>query len=263
MLLKLDLEKAFDKLEWSFIHYSLSSLNFPPTFINLLCFALQLVIFQYWLMEILLNISNPHGELDKEIHCHLIYLFIIFLEMFSRRINTSVDYRNWSPVSLGQQGPQLSHLCFADDIILTSKITAKSCQAMVTTLTQFTNHSSQIINFDKSKILFCKNCSSNIRNTILQWFHITEGKTFWNYLGFSIFSSQPTKMDYQFLIENFKNKLAEWKIIFLTKTGRTTLIRSTLNSFPNHIMQYIKLPYNIITSLSRPQPRSRWRPTNC
>lgn len=36
MLLKLDLEKVFDKLEWPFIHYSLSSHNFPPTFINLI-----------------------------------------------------------------------------------------------------------------------------------------------------------------------------------------------------------------------------------
>lgn len=36
MLFQIDLEKAFDRLEWSFIHYSLHQLNFPPYLIKLI-----------------------------------------------------------------------------------------------------------------------------------------------------------------------------------------------------------------------------------
>lgn len=36
MLLKLDFEKAFDQLEWSFIHCTLIILNLPPNFIKLI-----------------------------------------------------------------------------------------------------------------------------------------------------------------------------------------------------------------------------------
>lgn len=97
MLLKLDLEKAFDKLEWSFIHYSLSSLNFPPTFINLImsCITTSNI-------SVLIN-GNPTEYFQptrgiRQGDPLSPYLFIICLEMFSRRINTSVDYRIWSPV---------------------------------------------------------------------------------------------------------------------------------------------------------------------
>lgn len=36
MLLKIDLENTFDKLEWSFIHNTLVSLNFPNNFTKLI-----------------------------------------------------------------------------------------------------------------------------------------------------------------------------------------------------------------------------------
>lgn len=36
MMLKIDLEKAFDQLEWSFVRYSLQKLNFPPSIIKLI-----------------------------------------------------------------------------------------------------------------------------------------------------------------------------------------------------------------------------------
>lgn len=36
MVVKIDLEKAFDKLEWSFIHRTLTFFNFPSKMINLI-----------------------------------------------------------------------------------------------------------------------------------------------------------------------------------------------------------------------------------
>lgn len=36
MMIKIDLEKAFDKIEWSFVIFSLISLNFPHDLIDLI-----------------------------------------------------------------------------------------------------------------------------------------------------------------------------------------------------------------------------------
>lgn len=181
------------------------------------------------------------------------YLFILGLEMFSRKINTTVDYCAWQPISLATRGPLMSHLFFADNIILTAKVTPLTYESIIDTLNHFTTHSYQTINFHKSKIFFSKNCSTTTKTSVLNLFHINEGKTFGRYLGFLIFVKKPSKSDFQFLLDNFKNKLAGWKIKFLAKAGRTTLICSTLNHLPNHIMQYLTIPSHILSHLTRYQ----------
>lgn len=90
---------------------------------------------------------------------------------------------------------------------------------------------------------------------------MVEGKSFGKYPRFPIFNSKPTKRDYQFIIDNFKNKLVGWKIKHLTMAGRTALIKVTLNSMPNHIMQFISLLSHIITKLERYQKNFLWGTT--
>lgn len=74
MLLKIDLEKAFDRLEWSFIKQSLLILNFPKNIIDLImsCISTSSI-------SILVNV-NPQNSvyqleaLDKETPYGHIYL---------------------------------------------------------------------------------------------------------------------------------------------------------------------------------------------
>lgn len=56
-------------------------------------------------------------------------------------------------------------------------------------------------------------------------------------------------------------KLTGWKTRFLNMAGRTTLATSTLNSIPNHIMQYHKLPKNINRLIDRTQRNFIWGST--
>lgn len=235
MLLKLDLEKAFDKLEWSFIQHTLVSLKFPPNFIKLIMSCVTTTSTPILINGNPTNYFKPSWDIRQGDPLSP-YLFILCLEMLSRSINTAVDYRSWQSISLASRCPLISHLFFAYDIILTAKITPLTCNSIIDTLNHFTAHSGQNINFHKSKIFFSKNCSTTTKPSVLHLFHMHEGKTFGKYLGFPIFVKQPSKSDFQFLLDNFKNRLAEWKTKFLTKAGRTTLIRSTLNHLPNHVM---------------------------
>lgn len=50
--------------------------------------------------------------------------------------------------------------------------------------------------------------------------------------------------------------------MFLTMAEKTTLIKSTLNFLPNHIMQYFHIPTNIINKLNRYQRNFLWGTTD-
>ncbi|KAH0782065.1 hypothetical protein KY290_001663 [Solanum tuberosum] len=63
---------------------------------------------------------------------------------------------------------------------------------------------------------------------------MTDGRSFGKYLGYPICINKLERNDLQFLLENFKCRLAGWKVNLLSAPGRAPLIRSTLNSLPNH-----------------------------
>lgn len=90
---------------------------------------------------------------------------------------------------------------------------------------------------------------------------MSEGNTFGKYLGFPMFNSRPKKSDFQFLLDNFKHRLAGWKTNFMTMAGRTTLIKSTLNALLNHVMHYISIPQSIINKMEQYQRNFLWDTT--
>lgn len=179
--------------------------------------------------------------------------------MLSCIIYLSVDYLQWQPIKLSKSVPLLSHLFFADDIILLAKVSTKSCHANIDTLNHFTNYSGQKINFQKSKNLFLKNCSQANKIFILDSFQMSEGTTFGKYLGFPMFNSNPKHTDFQFLLDNFKRRLDGLKTNFMTMAGHTTLIKSTLNAIPNPVMQYIAIPQSIINKMKQYQRNFLWK----
>lgn len=139
MTAKIDLEKAFDRLEWSFIHDTLLHFNFPSKFIGFImsCITSSSV-------SILLNGSvTPYFYPFRGIRQGdplFTYIFILCMERLSRCIDIAVDYGLWSPIKICTRAPPLSHLFFADDIILCAVANsphARKFQEFLHTLIQF------------------------------------------------------------------------------------------------------------------------------
>ncbi|KAH0730653.1 hypothetical protein KY285_001563 [Solanum tuberosum] len=108
---------------------------------------------------------------------------------------------------------------------------------------------------DSGSIIPSQKFSSPTPNKLLAlaFINMTDGRSFGKYLGYP--------NDLQFLLENFKYCLAGWKVNLLAAAGRATLIRSTLNCLPNHVMQLIKVPDHIIDKMERCERSFYWGTT--
>ncbi|CAL2255325.1 unnamed protein product [Prunus armeniaca] len=82
------------------------------------------------------------------------YLFVMCIEKLSHLIFDSVNKGVWKPVKSSQSGPTVSHLFFADDLVLFAEANSTQARVLKSCLERFCSASGQTVNYDKS-VVFC------------------------------------------------------------------------------------------------------------
>ena len=116
--LKIDLEKAYDRVKWSFVHSCLISCNLDPFSIKLImnCVsqASSSVLVNGRKME-----AFRHSRGLRQGDPMSPYLFNICLgTLSSKAIHSACDRNEWVPFWVGRKKVSISHLFFADDLLL-------------------------------------------------------------------------------------------------------------------------------------------------
>ena len=111
--LKLDLEKAYDHLEWQFIQETLEFFQIPPRLIQLIMNMLSSTGFHIMWNGTPLPAIVPSREVRQGDPLSP-YLFILFLERLSTLLEVAVQDKAIHLVTFRGQ-IKISHLFFADD----------------------------------------------------------------------------------------------------------------------------------------------------
>lgn len=251
MVIKLDLAKAYDRMEWSFIRECLDLLRFPPPHIAELIHAC--------LSSVSMSI-NWHGcPSEKFFPTRGLrqgdpmspLLFVIALERLSHCIQDAVLDGAWSPLKFGRGGPSISHLFFADDIVLESEASPVNAHKIMDILDSFAAASGQTVNKQKSCVMFSTNTPPSVAATISQIMGISETANLGRYLGILIISGRKGKTDFSFLVDKIRSKLSGWKASSLSQAGRITLAQSCIMTVPSYVMQCSKIPASICDEVER------------
>lgn len=165
MLLKLDLEKAYDRIRWDFLEDTLRAARLPVKWIE-------------WIMKCVTGPSMTvlwNGEQTEAFQPSRglrqgdplsLYLFVLCLERLCHLIELSTRHKEWKPISISRGGPKLSHICFADDLILFAEASISQIRIMRRVLEKFCVASGQKVNLEKSKIFFSGNIDRDLAKEI-------------------------------------------------------------------------------------------------
>lgn len=152
MILKLDLEKAFDKIEWSFIIGTLRLFNLPHNLIKLIMSCITSRGLQSSLMGGKQVISNQLKDYDKETPYLPICSSCAY--RFSQRKLTMRSPKKLDSNENLQKRSKNLHLFFADNLILISQSSISNCYCIIGIVKFFSETSDQTINTNKSKLIF-------------------------------------------------------------------------------------------------------------
>ncbi|KAL5579737.1 hypothetical protein UlMin_012179 [Ulmus minor] len=185
--LKLDMSKAYDRVEWDFLRGMMSKLGFSLQWINLVMRCVTLVSYSF--------IINGQGQGSlfpgrglRQGDPLSPYLFVTCAQGLSEML---IDYeckRLFKGVSVASSCPLVSHLFFANDSLIFCRARIKECVELKQCLQSYAGTSGQFINYEKSALSFSPNTRVSIRDEICSLFGISQVDGHDMYLGLPIFS---------------------------------------------------------------------------
>lgn len=134
--IKVDLAKAYDRLRWSFFNQVLSEVGLPR---NLICFIMSCI------SSVKTNVmwNDNRSEFfipDRGIRQGdplSLYIFVLCMDKLYHIICQVVDEGEWEPMKAGRNGPNISHLMFADDLLLFGIASDSQMQCVLRVLNNF------------------------------------------------------------------------------------------------------------------------------
>ncbi|KAA3474645.1 reverse transcriptase [Gossypium australe] len=250
MAIKLDLEKAYDRVNWEFINVSLIAAGIPLFLRNVIMSAISSSTMQVLWNGVTTQKFKPNRGIRQG--CPLSpYLFVLCMEWLGHFIHFEIETGSWDPIRLSRSGPPISHLFFADDLVIFCKAQIDQAHLLESILSLFCGISGHKISARKSNIYFSKSTEANTRNQISQLLGFQEVQNLGTYLGATLLHDRVTKSTFNFVVDKIRRKLNSWDARKLSFAGRITLAQSVLLSIPSYFMQTMMIPRGVCDVIER------------
>lgn len=256
LIIKLDLEKAFDNINWVFLFRMMRMMGYPDKWIIWIHECLSSAR-----ISVLVNGSPTRRfQMQKGIRQGdplSPFLFILAAESLNHLFLEAVAQGSIKGLNLYDNGPLLTHLQFADDTLIFCGADSNDIIGIKNLLKAFEVMSGLKVNYHKTVV-----CGVGVDQSHLESFaSILDCKTQSlpiSYLGLPLGANPKLKSTWSPVIEKFQSRLSSWKHRSLSFGGRLTLVKSVLSSLPIYYLSLFKMPEGVAKKIEGIQSRFLW-----
>ena len=165
MALKLDMSKAYDRVEWTFLEKIILKLGFQNSWVSLIMECITTVTYSIMVNGEPQSMITPTRGIRQRDPLSP-YCFLFCAEGLDAILWKAANDGDITGFSLCRRGSKLTHLFFADDRLLFCKATLVECEQTENILNIYEVASGQMVNKEKTTIFFSRNTDDATQEAI-------------------------------------------------------------------------------------------------
>ncbi|KAJ0507913.1 putative RNA-directed DNA polymerase [Helianthus annuus] len=249
MIFKVDINKAYDSVNWKFLDSVMMQMSFPDRW-------------RKWIMATLVSARASvivNGSPTMEFECTRglrqgdplsPFLFVIAMEALTGIMKKAMVEGIFNGLKCTRNGPILSHLIYADDVVFLGRWSHDNAQNLRRILRCFYLASGLKVNLSKC-IMFGVGVQDVEVQEMAEIMHCKKGSFPVKHLGLVVGANMNLIHNWKPVIDIFRNRLSLWKAKNLSYGGRITLLKLVLNSLPTYFFSLYKAPVTVLDTLER------------
>ncbi|KAE8809246.1 hypothetical protein D1007_14148 [Hordeum vulgare] len=236
VILKLDLEKAYDSVNWPFLRQVLLAKGFDGAYVHQI---MQLVLGGHTAISVNGQVStffaNGRGLRQGDPLSPILFNFVV--DALSRILSRVAASGHISPVISHLIPHRVPHLKYADNTIIMVESNDSCLAHLKFIMLCFEASSGLKINFAKSEVIITRVDDvealrvAHLLNCNLDSFPF-------KYLGLPIALDKLCAKEFAPIVTKVGNRVLLWRSIYITNVGKVALINSCLSSLPMFIMGF-------------------------
>nr|XP_051221482.1 uncharacterized protein LOC127339703 [Lolium perenne] len=241
---KLDMHKAYDRVEWIFLESMMRRLGFAERWIGLMMACVTSVKYQVRFNSEETDTFIPTRGLRQGDPLSP-YLFLLCAEGLSILLLYEEEVGGLDGLRVCRNAPSVSHLLFADDSLILMKADTDNATSLQQVLDTYCANSGQLVSLAKSSIYFSPNTNVLMRAEICQILHIDTEAISDKYLGLPALVGADKSDCFEHFIERIIQRINGWKEKMLSIGGKEILLKAVAQAISVYAMSVFLLPKGI------------------
>ncbi|KAA3469529.1 reverse transcriptase [Gossypium australe] len=247
-VIKLDMSKAYDRVEWDFIEEVTNKIGYANEWVKKIMRCVRSVRYVVKCNSILSETIVPERGLRQGDPLSP-YLFLFCMEAFSKLLTRAQNNNMIKGIRASINGPRINHLFFVDDALFFIRNKKHDVEEFRNILTIFCRDSGQDINKDKSMIMFSPKTPDDSRQTFISMLGMRTVDKLDNYLGLPLHVGRKKSLAFTNIINRCICRVKGWSKLLLPYGGKEVFLKAIMQAIPTYAFLVFLAPKGIIEEL--------------